>query len=143
MNYSLTNIITQYKTDKESVYNTWFVNESSMKKVISILFCVPCFFACQNKKDHPISCFTVTNPVMDLGDTVIIELCSAKKSSKESEWDMGNTLYRRGAIPKHIYKAKGTYTIKLKSYEHLSGKQLSHWQKGVTSAANNNRSIKT
>lgn len=106
-----------------------------VKKIMSILFCVPCFFACHYKGGHPIACFTVTNPVMALGDTVRIELCYAK-NSRDGEWNMGDTTYRGGSPPRHVYKAKGTYTIKLKSYEHMGGgKMFSHWQKQVISEA--------
>ena len=50
---------------------------------------------------------------------------------------MGDTTYRGGEVPlKHVYKAKGTYTIRLKSYEHMGGeKMFTHWQKQVISEA--------
>jgi hypothetical protein len=104
-----------------------------MKSLSIIVFCTLLLYACHDEKSHPHACFTVENPVMALGDTVKIKLCG--NITRDSEWDMGDTIYDSAEIPKHVYADTGTYTIKLKSYEHLSGKMLTHWQKGVTSEA--------
>lgn len=104
-----------------------------MKKTI-VPFILVALFACHKEKNHPYACFTVDNPTMALGDTVIIKLCGA--ITRESEWDMGDTTYKGGAIPKHSYRAKGTYTIKLKSSEHIGGGGIfTHWQKQAVSEA--------
>ncbi len=105
-----------------------------MKNIFIITICSFLFYACHKEKNHPNACFTVMNPVMSLGDTVRIELCGS--ITRESEWDMGDTTYKHAEIPKHIYKEKGTYTIKLNSSEHIDGFGIfTHWQKRATSEA--------
>jgi chitodextrinase len=105
-----------------------------MKKLLIIISINSLLAACHDKDGHPNACFTVSNPVMTLGDTVNISLCGP--ITRESEWDMGDTIYKSAAIPKHVYKAKGTYTITLLSYEHMGGgKMFTHWQKQAVSEA--------
>jgi type II restriction enzyme len=36
MNSNLTQLIRQYKEDKQSVYNTWFINRKAVKGIYSI-----------------------------------------------------------------------------------------------------------
>ncbi len=94
------------------------------------------FCACHKEKNHPSACFTVDNPIMSLGDTVRIKYCSDAKISRDTKWDMGDgtTNNFNSAIPKYVYQAIGTYTIKLTSYEHTTGVSL-HFQKKVVSEA--------
>ncbi len=91
-----------------------------MKKIITtFLFLVLLFSACC-KKDEIIACFTVTNPIISLGDTLKLNICN-NYSATQYSWDMGDgTTYKIGnsTPPKHIYTAKGTYTIKATYYEH-------------------------
>jgi hypothetical protein len=107
-----------------------------MKKISTIFLALTLlmFYACHKEENHPYACFAVDNPIMSLGDTVRIKYCSNAKISRDTKWDMGDgtTNGFSSAIPKYVYKAKGTYTIKLTSYEHLEGMTL-HFQKKAVS----------
>lgn len=93
-----------------------------MKKILLIMLCGFLFVACHKEKNHPVACFKIDNPLMSLGDTVRIKYCTDAKISRDTKWDMGDgTIFGGGAIPIHVYKALGTYVIKLSSSEHIEG----------------------
>ena len=105
--------------------------KNAIKKSLIITFCLFLLYACHKKKNHPIACFEVENPVMSLGETLKLKICAITKTSYE--WNMGDgTNYNTDPTspPKHVYQAKGTYTIKLTVGEHIS--PLTHWAKPVT-----------
>lgn len=84
-----------------------------------ILLTLSIFYGCKKHPEFKV-CFTVENPTMTLGDTVRIRMCATPGQSS-CNWDMGdgttyNTNYSN--LPKHIYQANGTYTIKLSQNEH-------------------------
>ena len=109
------------------------MTKATTTKILALAFSFS-VCACHKKNEHPNACFTVDNPTMSLGDTIIIKLCG--NITRDSEWDMGDTIYKKSDIPKHVYKTKGTYIIKLKSYEHIDGgKMFTHWQKQAVSEA--------
>lgn len=101
-----------------------------MRILVSFIFCVFMFCACHDS--GPNTCFTVQNPTMALGDTVKLKICGS--ITTESTWDMGDTIYPTGKTPKHVYKARGTYIIKLTSTELMgAGKKIFHWKKPAVS----------
>ena len=76
------------------------------------------FSSCCKKNDFR-ACFTVDNSVMLLGDTVKINVCINNKGG--NNWDMGDGTTYTISHPKHVYKARGTFIIKLKQTAHHEG----------------------
>ncbi len=98
-------------------------------------------YSCHKAKYHPIACFEVENSTMILGDTIKIKTCTSGRS-KLNLWTMGDgATYELSGVPKHVYQAKGTYTIKLTVTEHIDGGQITHWQKQATSEAEQTVSV--
>lgn len=106
-----------------------------MRKIIISITFILFLYACNKEKNHPFACFTVDNPSMLLGDTVRIKLCTDAELSRDSFWDMGDgTKYSGAAPPLHVYQSAGTFSIKLTSYEHLTGFSI-HFHKRAVSVA--------